>query len=407
MSGSFFDTIGNVATSLFDQTPEGAALSGQPIGTVLGDAAKGLGESALSFGGAEGLGPISDALGGVAGGASGGAGPGIADAAGGAGLAPSAGIGGGSAVAGADPFGTGPAFLGGDVSLGADATGGTGAIGGATGSAPSLDPSISGLVSGNDLGPSQGALSSEPPTAASPSAQGPGLGPAPAPVDPTGGTTAGASAGNPLDPNAASGVTAGPAPAGGYTPAVLNSSGLPGATAGVGGADPSGLFGANGPLSGVKSFLKDNKDLLGLGGLGLSLGKQALFPSQIPGQQTLASNAGLAQNIAQQFGGGGLNPAQSAASTQTLNQQISAIKAKYASLGLSGSTAEQQDINNAQNANLANQASTINQNAGTALSALGVSNAPTQAIAEQQLQDDQQLSDSIALLAAAGLYGKS
>jgi hypothetical protein len=118
----------------------------------------------------------------------------------------------------------------------------------------------------------------------------------------------------------------------------------------------------------------------------------------------LNSNAGLARNIAE-TNANGLNPAQAALSQQQIQGQIAAIKAKYAQLGLSGSTAEQQDIEHAQNANLAASSQAITNNAQTALSAIGSANASTLPIAQQQLQDDKSLGEAIALLAAMSMYG--
>ncbi len=404
--------------------PAGLGALGGVAGNALGDAVTG-----------EGWSPLGAAESGLAGGVGGGIGGALSG--------PASVAGGGTAAAAADPFGAGPAFLGGDASLGAEAAGAAPAAGAASSApaiAPVADPAISGLpieqqISG-ELGPSQGALASEPPAGAS-SAGGPGLGAA-SPVSPS--VSAGGAnidpadaalhdaalqkalnqaAGQPFSSDAGfagavgSDVVPGGVPLSGSQalvgtevgPKQFNSIGDLLGSGKV--ADTGGLFGAQGPLSGVSSFLKNNSTALGLGGLGLSLGKQALFPPKIPGADQLGANAGLARSIAENFGSGGLNGAQSAASQQALASQISAIKAKYAGMGLSGSTAEQQDIQNAQNANLASQSQAINQNAQTALSALGVSNAPTQAIAQQALQDDKDLSEAIALMAAAGLSGKA
>lgn len=367
--------------------PAGLGALGGFAGNALGDAVTG-----------ERFDPGAAALSGAAGGVGGGIGGALSG--------PSAALGGGTAAAAADPFGAGPAFLGGEASLGADAAAGTGSALGSSAPAiaPVADPGISGLpIEGqiaNELGPSGGALSSGGTGVAGP---GGGVGAAVDPVAaPASAPTASVAGGvDPNDPLAAFRALAAPQSAGAASPNVSSTL----SSAGV--ADPTGgLFGSNGPLSGVKEFLKSNRDLIGPAGLALSLGKSALFPSKIPGQDTLAGNAGIAQNIATQ-NSGGLNPSQSAASQQSLDKQISDIKAKYASLGLAGSTAEQQDINNARNSNLASQAQAVDNNAKTALAALGVSNAPTQAIAQQQLSDDKELSEAIALMAAAGLSGKA
>lgn len=165
-----------------------------------------------------------------------------------------------------------------------------------------------------------------------------------------------------------------------------------------------GVSPGGGMLSNISDWLGKNKNLLGPASLIASLGKSALFPSKIPGQDMLNSNAGLARNIAE-TNANGLNPAQAALSQQQIQGQIAAIKAKYAQLGLSGSTAEQQDIEHAQNANLAASSQAITNNAQTALSAIGSANASTLPIAQQQLQDDKSLGEAIALLAAMSMYG--
>ncbi len=158
-------------------------------------------------------------------------------------------------------------------------------------------------------------------------------------------------------------------------------------------------------LGNIQKWLNQNKGLVSAGSLLASLGKSALFPSQIPGADMLNKNAGLAGNIAQNNAGGQLNPAQAAAMQQNINGQIAAIKAKYAQLGLSGSTAEQQDIQAAQNAAFGAQAQAITANTGQALNAIGAANASTLPIAQQTLADDRALSEAIAMLAAMSMYG--
>lgn len=171
-------------------------------------------------------------------------------------------------------------------------------------------------------------------------------------------------------------------------------------------SDPSTLAGGSG-MAGLPqdlmAFLKGNKDLLGPLMMGGSLLKSALFPNKIPGQDELGQTGGIARGIAQNFGGGNLTPQQQAASDVLLRQQISDIKAHFANLGLSGSDAEKQMIIDTQNKNFANQAQAQNVNASTALSAVGAANTPTIAIANQQVADDERLSQMLAALAAASI----
>lgn len=373
--GGFLDTLSEAFGAI--PTAVAGAFEGEPLGQVAGNLGKSVLETAsagaFNGGGGGWLSSLGDALG-LGGGA---VGP--------------------AAAAGVDATGgLGPAFLGGTESLAAPASG----IGGAT-AAGAADPFATagaiGLNTGGDVagGGVPGAVATS-----APADVGGSLATFGEPTaDATG--TGGAVTSSVAAPAAAPATSA---------PALDTSFGdLSGAFGGTGQfgtptTDPFATSGGSGVLSGLKSFLKDNKELLGLGGLGASLGKSVLFPSKIPGQDTLTNNAGIAQGIAGQFGTGGLTPQQQAQQSTTLQGQIAAIKSKYASMGLAGSTAEQADIAKAQNDSFASGAGATSANANTALSAVGAANAPTLAIAQQTMHDDDALTKAIAAIAAASLY---
>lgn len=153
----------------------------------------------------------------------------------------------------------------------------------------------------------------------------------------------------------------------------------------------------------LKDFYKNNRDLIGGGSLLYSLGKGILGGNKPYGADELAANAGMARSIAQQFGSGNLTPAQQAAHDKNLSGAIAAIKSKYAGLGLSGSTAEVADIEDAKRRAEAGMAAAINENVRTALGALGVGNSGIQALARGQVSNDNDLARAIAMLATAGV----
>ena len=127
--------------------------------------------------------------------------------------------------------------------------------------------------------------------------------------------------------------------------------------------------------------------------------------NSIPGQAALTSEASTLSTEAQQLQNyvttGTLPPGVSTVLTQVQQGLVNQIKAKYASLGMSGSTAEQQDINNAalqvqsqgatQALNLMNQGVSLAQLAGQLQTTLLNTN----------IQQDQQTATSIGQLAAA------
>ena len=358
--------------------PAGLGALGGVGGNLLGDLVTG--ETASP------LGALESGVGGGVGGALAGAG-GIGGLA-----APASGAGGGTAAAAADPFG------------------------------------VEGIGEGVSSGTTD-LLNSLPTDAitSAPAAEAPGLAPTSdlaitGAAAPAGGTASGSLTGDLASFGDTTTTAAGAVPAGGFPDVgALISSGGTGASVAAGGPGfanvgdliASGQTGATTAAGGfapdssipqdLLAFLKGNKDLLGPGVLGASYLKQALFPTAIPGSGTLSANSGLAQSIAQMLGTGGLTPAQQAESSTTLQQQITAIQGKFANLGLSGSDAEIAEIQAAQNANLGTSAGTETTNLQTALSAVGASDQPTIALANQQFQDDSDLQKMLAALAAASI----
>lgn len=391
MSGGLFGTGGGLLGSLLGAVlaPETFGLS-IPLGAAIGGGLGGVGGNllgdAITHTPVDPLGLIGSGLGG---------------AAGGYGLGSSGILGGAGGIFDATG-GAGPAFLGGSGSLGAPASGlgGTSAAAAAspfgnealTGATSALPTSISGGVGTGSLAGGAGAD-----TLAG------GASSVPALVGGTADFTAPGNLGSALALGAG-GSPAGALGAGQLAPGLQNLTG------------GSGLFGPGGVLGDVGSWIGRNKDLIGGGLIASNIGKQLLSPPTIPGQGNLDASTILAHNLAGELAGrasagSALTPEQQASANATLQGQIAAIKAHYAQLGMSGSSAEQTDIAQAQNRALGNQAGIqtqnaelSNQQASTALQAVNAANAPTIAIANQQLSQDQQLSDAIAQMAAAALF---
>ena len=163
------------------------------------------------------------------------------------------------------------------------------------------------------------------------------------------------------------------------------------AGAGGGGASAAGITGAAGPAATSTStadWLKANaKWLVPTVGGAIGLGRQ-LFTPQGSGV-TNESNVAADLNA--------LVPQANAATQAQLQGQIAAIRAKYAGLGESGSTAEGMDIATAQNQSLGAQFSIDEGAYAAAGQAYGT-------VAQAQTQEDQDLSSAISDFGlAAGL----
>lgn len=398
MSGGLGGGLGGVGGGLLGAllAPETFGLS-IPLGGALGGLLGGVGGNLLGDAvGGQKVDPLGLALSGVGGAAGGALGGELLG-----------GVGGATAAGAADPFatgaastfdatgGAGPAFLGGSTSLG-DATGGG---------------LVNSLGSGIDTGASGTSVGADLLQSGAGSALPGGVDPGTARLIEEGAPTA-LSGGDTSVPNSvlAPGTGVGGATASSGAPQDFGFADLSGAFGGLGGgaaptaADFSG--GAGGIGGNIMNWLKSNKDWLLPGALALNVGKQIALPSQTPGAADISSNAALARQIAQQ-NASGLNQAQSTAFSQNLEATKNAIRAKYANLGLSGSTAEMQDLNNAALNNTGAQAQAITGNVNSALGAIGASDQATQQLANQQIADDQQLQQAIMALALASAWGLS
>ncbi len=214
----------------------------------------------------------------------------------------------------------------------------------------------------------------------------------------------------PVDPTVNASMPA-PAPSGAAVPGQAT------ASPGLVSPDTAG-GGSPGILSQIGSWLGNNGSTIGKvvspliagGGLINSIISNNKIPQKaqianIAGQQVGAAQPMITggENIVNQANAGQLPQGQETALDQQLQQQIAQIQAQYASMGLGGSTMEQQAVQQAQDTYQANKAQEVQQylasgvaeeNAGT-----GDLNSATQnygLIAQEQMAQNQQLSQSIA-----------
>lgn len=409
-----------------------------------------------------GLGALGAAAeGGIGATAGAGLGAGLGEAAAGVGLGAGAGLGLGEALGGG---GGAAGAIGGSAGagLGEGVSGALGDVGGAAGGSlgSSFSDLASGILGGSPSATSQtagvlGDVAGAAPSTTAPAAAGTGLGGGIEGASPVAGATPTAS----LDPFGISGTasgtpgaTGGPFTASGEftaepvtfadpTPATGGLGGgitAPGSTApgGVGGdltstaggdfsfADLSGAFGGlggtpaptaadfagttGGGLFGPASnFIKNNKELLGLGlgaaniGRGLlqpSIDTNALSQAQLDAYRRLQQ---LSQQLTQN--GGQLTPEQAQQFQNDLEAVQSGIRGTYASKGMAGSTAQMEDLAAAQAASTAGKAKAMSANLNTGLQAAGLSGPTANSLLTYQLSQDAALSNMIARLAAAGL----
>lgn len=191
-------------------------------------------------------------------------------------------------------------------------------------------------------------------------------------------------------------------------------------------ADLSGAFGGLGPngvaptasdltglanpglFSQLSNFVKGNKDLIGLGLGGGNIVRGLMQPNidvnslnaaQLAAYQRLQQ---LSQMLTQN--GGQLTPEQEQQFANDLAAVQSGIKSNYASKGMApNSTAVQEDLAAAQAASTAGKASAMSRNLQTGLQAAGLSGPTAGSLLSYQLNQDAELSNMIARLAAAGL----
>lgn len=161
-------------------------------------------------------------------------------------------------------------------------------------------------------------------------------------------------------------------------------------------------------LSGITGFTQAHPIMTAGAGL---LASQALSPelANLQGptsaEQQLLANAQPAINAANALipdeATGTLPPGAQASVTNALNADIASIQSRYASLGMSGSSAEAQDIANAQNQAAALQFSLAQQATTTGLTALGLTNSVYTQLLQDQLTRQQDLQNAFANFAAA------
>jgi hypothetical protein len=122
--------------------------------------------------------------------------------------------------------------------------------------------------------------------------------------------------------------------------------------------------------------------------------------SALQGLQNTDTN--LANTLTTAGTSGNLLPGQEATLDNQLQQNITQIRSQYASMGLSGSSSEQQAIAQAQQASAAQRTSLMTQLIQTGLTASGQADSVTQQLAQSQLNQDQQLQNALLALAGAG-----
>ena len=185
-------------------------------------------------------------------------------------------------------------------------------------------------------------------------------------------------------------------------------------TPGVGNISPAGAGpGVTPPpetsmLSDVLDFAKKNKNLLAPGlGLGLSMAQQAKIGDMLKQQPQLYGSANMLSSAAnpliQSLNTGQLPPGGQEMVNQAVQSEEAAVKAKYAQLGLSGSTMETQELNSVKEHASALQFQLANQAVTTGLNMLGQSNDIYTSLAKMQLQGDQGLQQALASFAGSAM----
>jgi hypothetical protein len=190
---------------------------------------------------------------------------------------------------------------------------------------------------------------------------------------------------------------------------------LPG---GVGPSAPPALTpSASGPLNQVLSGKTGGghggsllRDILGTGIIGLDIARASQTPGPIKAEEKLAAEQGAlatAQNaIAEGAQQGILPTGGNELVQQNLDAEIAGIKNRYAQMNMSGSTAEQQDINAAKAAALAQRFQIGNELAKTSFSTAAHATGVDATLLDQIYQADQatqqQLADALMGIAGFG-----
>lgn len=142
------------------------------------------------------------------------------------------------------------------------------------------------------------------------------------------------------------------------------------------------------------------------GGLGLDALKGN---KQSGAEKNLEAQAGQLNSQGQQLENylqtGTLPAGEQAGVNQALQSVIASIKSKYASMGMSGSSAEQQDIANAQSQAQSQAAQMQEQLLSTGISETGMSSQLYQELMKNSIANDSNLSNSISNFASAAAGG--
>lgn len=153
--------------------------------------------------------------------------------------------------------------------------------------------------------------------------------------------------------------------------------------------------------NGVGGLVKNISPLIS-GGAGLASVLKGSGSNNVTNQ--LQANATSAQQAAAPLlaaTAGALPQGEEQDVQNTLAASIAQIKAKYAQMGLSGSTMEQQDIANANNQASAQRATMAQQAVTTGANVLGVSNQGFTNVAASQAADDKSFQEALTALASA------
>ena len=225
--------------------------------------------------------------------------------------------------------------------------------------------------------------------------------------------TADAAAGLPAGPASGPAVGAGGSTAAAPTSAdVLSGADIPGTVNFGGGAEASSNSLIDKVLPGAGSFLKDNKELLGIGGAAASLlpllfGNNSL--SQFPNFNTASTLASTTANTSEALQTGALHGVLPAGYEDTLQRAkdsgMAAVRSNYASLGESGSTAEATDVANVGMEIEAQRAKVLDSLLTSGISAAGTAGAQNIDLAKLQISQDEELQKALQSLAGNLILG--
>ena len=171
---------------------------------------------------------------------------------------------------------------------------------------------------------------------------------------------------------------------------------------GGGGTSDNGILAKLG-LGGLNQFASDNKGLLSVAGAGIPLAASLFTKNDIPGLTGLESTATNNANVGAALESAGTNGVLPAGDVTALTnaQQVAAggIRSNYATLGLSGSSSEAEDIA-ASNARISGQTPTLlSQLTSQGIQASGVAGTEEQAAAALEFQQDQEFQKALQSLA--------